>query len=364
MPYLNFSAMKTIKNDRTSIKTYLIGLISALFLLTSLSLRAEEFTKTYKEKYAVQKGATLSIDNKYGNVHCQNWEESSIAITVTITVDASSQEKADKVFDKINIALSGSPTMVSGVTTMGSINNADFSINYDIMMPKWANIDLENQFGEIYIAEVDGTAQINLEYGDLEVVALNGLGTDLTLKFSKGSVDYLKDGKVQVEYGKFESDGTGPLSIVSRFSGVDISKVEKLNLDSQYDEIELGAVGQIIAISRFSGVDVDKITGSFEFDSEYGDINVSYVGAAFGTGKVRNSFAGVDLTFDPKAAFNIDAQLEFGDISYPKTSSSVSKTTEDYTTNILKGKIGTAASPAGQLTIRSKHGDAEIEFAE
>jgi hypothetical protein len=356
--------MKTIQNHRTRYTTILNVLVAGAFLLSSFALQADDFTKTYKEKYAVQKGVTLSVDNKYGNVHCQNWEESNIAITVTITVDASSQEKADKVFDKIDIALSGSPTRVSGVTSMGSINNADFSINYDIMMPKWVNIDLNNQFGEIYIAEVDGTAQINLEYGDLEAVALNGAGTDLTLKFSKGSVDFFKDGKVLVEYGKFDSEGAGPLEIVSRFSGVDIKKVEKLNLDSQYDEIELGNVGQIISISRFSGVDVDKITGAFEFDSEYGDINVSYVGAGFGSGKVRNSFAGVDLTFDAKAVFNVDAELEFGDLSYPKGASSVSKITEDYTTNIVKGKIGTSSSPAGQLTIRSKHGNAEIDFAE
>ena len=321
--------MKSQINNRTTIRMIITGLIAGLFLFSASTLKADDFTKTYKEKYAIQKGAVLSIDNKYGDVHCQNWDESNISITVTITVDASTQEKADKIFEKISIDLSGTPTRVSGVTSMGSINNAEFSIDYDIMMPKWINLELDNQFGEIYIAEVDGTAKINLEYGDMEVVALNGLATDLTLKFSKGSVDYFKDGKVLVEYGKFESEGTGPIEVVSRFSGVDIEKVEKLNLDSQYDEIDLGSVGQLISISRFSGVDVDKITGSFEFDSEYGDINVSYIGAGFGTGKVRNSFAGVDLTFDPKASFNLDAELEFGDLSYPKGSSSVSKPQRD-----------------------------------
>ena len=122
-------------------------------------------------------------------------------------------------------------------------------------------------------------------------------------------------------------------------------------------------IGQIISISRFTGVEVDKITGSFEFDSEYGDIHVDYIGAGFGTGKVRNSFAGTDLVFDPKASFSVDAELEFGDMDYPKASSSVNKSTEGYTTTIVKGKIGPGTAN-GLLTIRAKHGDANIEYAE
>ncbi len=338
-------------------------MIAGLFLFSATSTSADDFTKSYNEKYAVQKGAVLAIDNKYGDVHCQNWDESNVSITVTITVDASSQEKANKVFDRISVNLTGSPTRVEGTTSVGSISNAEFSIDYDIMMPRWINLDIENQFGEIYIAEVDGNANINLEYGDMEVVALNGAVSDLTLKFSKGSVDYFKNGKVHVEYGKFESEGTGPVDIYSRFSEVEIEKSERVNLDSQYDEIELGSIGQIISISRFSGVNVEKINGSFEFDSEYGDIEVSYISAGFGTGKVRNSFAGTDLTFDSKATFNVDAEAEFGDVHYPRTGSSVSKETVGYTTNILKGKIGSGSGPAGQLTVKARHASVNIDFA-
>jgi hypothetical protein len=338
----------------------MIALI-ALFIFSASTSLADDFTKTYKEKYTVQKGAILAIDNKYGSVHCQNWDESSVSILVTVTVDASSQEKADKVLDKITVALSGSPMKVEGTTNVGSISNGDFSIDYDIMMPRWINIDLENQFGELYIAEVDGTAKIDLQYGELEAKALNGSGTDLTLKFSKGSVDYFKEGKVLVEYGNFRSEGTGPVDIYSRFSGIDVEKSEKLTLDSQYDEIEFGSVGQVIVISRFSGLEFGKITGSFEFDSEYGDIDVSYISAGFGTGKVRNSFAGTDLTFDSKAAFNLDAEAEFGEVNYPEGGSSVSEQTIGYTTNVVKGKIGNSGTP-GQLTVRAKHADVNIQL--
>lgn len=338
------------------------GTLAILFILASTRILAEDYTKTYKEKYTVEKGAVLQIDGKFGDIHCQVWDESSISILVTVRVDASSQEKADKVFDKISVDLSGSPTKVVGTTTVGNINNGDFSIDYDIMMPKWINVDLENQFGSIYLAALDGSAKIDVEYGALDADALNGMASDLTIKFSEADVAYFKDGKVNVEYGGFKANETGNVNIVSRFSHVDIEKAGNLNLDSQYDEIKMGPSGQVILISRFSGLDFDKIAGSFEFDVEYGDLSASGITANFGTGKVRNSFANIDLRFDPKATFNVDAELEFGDLDYPRSGSSMNKVTEDYTTNIYKGKIGSGAASGGQLNIRSKNANVSISF--
>lgn len=354
--------MKTLKIRNSASRIIIAATLAILFILASTRLFAEDYTKTYKEKYAVEKGAVLQIDGKFGDIHCQNWDESSISILVTVNVDASSQEKADKVFDKISVDLSGTPTKVMGTTTVGNINNGEFSIDYDIMMPKWINIDLENQFGSIYVAALDGSAKIDVEYGALDADALNGLASDITIKFSEADVAYFKDGKVDVEYGGFKSNETGNINVTSRFSHVDIEKAANINLDSQYDEIKMGPAGQVIVISRFSGLDFEKIGGSFEFDVEYGDLSASGITANFGTGKVRNSFANVNLKFEPKATFNVDAELEFGDLDYPKSGSSMSKITEDYTTNTYKGKIGSGATSGGQLNIRSKNANVNISF--
>ena len=356
--------MKTLNLKSLSNRSVFTGIMAALFILTALVASADDFTKTYKEKYPVQKGATLNVVNKFGDIHCQVWEESSVAITVTITVDAASQEKANKVMEKISVSLSGSASLVQGKTEVGNISNGDFSIDYDIMMPKWMNIDLDNSFGEIYLGVVDGTTKINLEYGAMKAEAMNGNASDLTIKFSESDVLYFKDGEVSVEYGGFKSEGAGNLDLYSRFSKVEVDKLEILNLDSQYDEIQIGSSGQVVAIGRFSGMNFDKITGTFEFDSEYGDIEVDYIGAGFVSGKVRNSFAGTNLTFDPKASFNVDAEVEFGDFDYPSANTSVNEQTVGYTTNIYKGKIGSSAASPGQLTVRSKHANVNIEFAD
>jgi hypothetical protein len=351
--------MKTLEKLIPTNYTSRIPIIT-LFFLGWLSLTAQDYSKTYQGKYDVDKGAGLVIVNKFGDIQCQAWDESSVSIVVTLKVDASSQERADKVFNKISVDLSGTRTKVQGITTVDNINNANFSIDYEIRLPKWVNIDLNNQFGDIYIDEIDGQTKINLEYGSMEAVSFNGPQTDLTMKFSDAKAGYMKGGNINIEYGEWELKGTENLRLYSRFSEITLEKVASLILDSQYDDVNVGSAGQVIVVGRFSEIDVDQINGDFDFDTEYGDVNVSYISAAFKTGKVRNSFAGVDLTFDKNATMTVDAEIEFGEMSYPKANTSMNHETVGYTTNIYKGKFG--SNPASQLKIITKNAEVSIDF--
>ena len=351
--------MKTLKKLTVNTLTSSV-LIASLFLLSWIPLIAQDFSKTYQGKYDVDKGAIMVIKSKFGDIKCQAWDENSVSIDVTINVEASSQERANKVFDKIGVELSGTRTKVTGVTTIDNINNGDFSIDYDIRFPRWITVDLDNQFGDILLDETDGQARINLEYGAMEAVAFNSTLNDVTLKFSDAEVGFMKAGDVNIEYGEWDMEGTENLKLYSRFSEINVDKAASLNLDSQYDEITIGEAGEIIAICRFSELDIEKISGDFDFDIEYGEIDVNYIAASFKTGKLRNTFAGADLTFDPKTSMTVDAEIEFGEMSYPKANASMNHEVIGYTTNIYKGKFGTGT--ASQLTIISKNSDVSIDF--
>jgi hypothetical protein len=353
--------MKT--NQKTiagSIVARILILIS--FLLPWATISAQDFTKVYKQKYDVERGANLIVQNKFGDINCQAWDENSIDITVTVKVDASSQEKANRVFEKIGVALSGNRTKVEGITTVGNINNADFSIYYEIRMPSWVNIDLNNKFGDIFLDETDGLVKINLEYGAMEANAFNGLNTELMVKFSKVKAGFMKDGTLKLEYSQWESKSAENIRITSRFGEITIDKITKLNLDSQYDEINIGSAGQVISISRFSELEFGKINGDFDFDIEYGELDVDFISAAFKLGKVRNTFAEASLVFDPRSSVNINAEMRFGELTYPKAVS-MNHEIVGYTTNIYKGKIGASASPGSSLSLNSKNADVKISFA-
>ena len=80
--------MKTLK---ISLLVVLLGVI-----VGTQAIAKEEFTKKISKSYDVNKDATLAIKNKFGKIHCQNWDQNAISIEVTITLEASNQEKANK----------------------------------------------------------------------------------------------------------------------------------------------------------------------------------------------------------------------------------------------------------------------------
>ena len=355
--------MKTIEKMNTMISNLKIAL-GIILLFPVVSVLSQDYTKIYEGSYPVDKGASLVITNKFGDVKCTNWEESKVSIVVTVTVEASSQEKADRLLGKISVDLSGDRTRVQGTTKIGEMNNSsDFSVNYEIRMPEWINLDFNCQFGDIYVDESEGSVKIRLDYGAMEANSFSSTNNDLTLKFSDGEVGFMKEGDIQVEYSEFKLKSTEKVKFYSRFSEVHLVNTGMLNLDSQYDEIEVDQSAEVISVSRFSELDFGKITGDFDFDTEYGDIEVDYIAPSFKAGKVRNSFANADLTFDLKANLNLDAELQFGDLSYPK-SALLNHVTEGYTTEIYKGRLGSGTGTPSQLTIISKNADASIRFTE
>ena len=351
--------MKTIitKTALTAALTFFL-LISGL-----LTAQAEEFKKQIDRTFEVNKNATLDLTNKFGDVHCQVWGDKKVSVKVEITVKAPNQEKANKIFDRIGVEIIGSPDRVTGVTEVGnmSFSNTEFSIDYYVMMPKSLNLELNNSFGEIFVEEVDGTAKINMEYGEMEVNALNGPNSEITVKFGEASIDYLKDGKINIEYGELDSKGANNLDIYSRFSELNIDKAESVVLDSQYDEINFGSTGRMEVVSRFSGIEIGKLNGNFNVDSQYGSFDAGYIYPGFTEGKIKVAFTGVTLTFDPKASFQVDAEIKFGSLSYPDNSS-VNHKEEGYVTNLYKGTVGSNKSASARLTIDSQNGDVDLSY--
>ncbi len=86
------------------------GMLTALFLLIFISasqVHGEEYNKIISQKYDVKPGALLKIDNRFGDVVCNNWDKMTIEIEVIITVHSSTQEKANN--EELLRRLSGAP---------------------------------------------------------------------------------------------------------------------------------------------------------------------------------------------------------------------------------------------------------------
>jgi len=343
-------------------------IITAILLLSGTSeLSAEEtFTKTVKKEFQVNKNALLSVDNKYGKIHCNNWDKDMVSIEVTISVETSNEQKASKIFDRINIEISGNSSHVQAETIFSkgfSTDNGDMEldIDYVIYMPETMSVDLDNKFGDIFVEEVLGEANIHLAYGTMEAKKLANANNNLEIKYSDVGIGYIESGDLEVKYSNFTLEETQRMNIESKFSNMAIETIIDTEIDSQYDSYDIGAVGTLNLETKFSGWKISKLKRSADIITEYGGIKIKYVPSGFGEINIENSYGDVGIGIDEAASYNLDAVMKYGSLDYPDDNANIRHEVEGYTTNIYHGTIGDDPNPSSQITIESKNAGITIK---
>jgi len=334
-------------------------LLTSLFVMILLSAGAsgDKFTRTVRKEYTVRKDASLTVDNKFGKIHCASWDKDMIAFEVTISVDAATEQKAARIFDMINVDIYGSESEVGAETEIsdafkGNNDNTSIRIDYMIRTPETVSLSLTNKFGDIYIEKVNGPSSIDLSYGNLEAGRLGSQDNDLDIKFSKASIDTITSFTADLKYSEFTVYNSKMMNAESKFSTVRVEKVTSAEIDSQYDTYSVGDVQTAEIESEFSTVKITKLLKRIQVASKYGSIQVKYIAPGFDKAEIYNEFGGVELGL---------ATIRLGSLNYPKEKASLVKESEGYTTTTYRGSIGTNKSAASRVFIDSSNAGVTIK---
>jgi hypothetical protein len=343
-------------------------MIAALFFFAiQVTAQAEEFTKKMNKSFDVNKNATLILKNKFGKIHCSNWDKNVIAIEVEIKVEASNQDKANRYFDRIKVEISGSNSQVSAITSFDDDlfkknSNNEISIDFNVSMPASVNLEVDHKFGDLIVGVVSGSSEIELSYGSLDIRRLEGNSNILDIKFSEGKIAYVKNAELELQYSELDIDEAGSMNAESKFSEFQLGKVDVLTLDSGYDEDYIGFVRDLDLEAGFSDVEVRNLTERIVADLDYGELKVKEVDAGFSLIEVTTSFGDANLGIHPDASFKLVATIKMGDFSYPRDKARLSVVDLSYTSNKYEGVIGDDENPTSRVMIETKNGGANLYY--
>lgn len=351
--------MKSLKSLTT------IVFLSALLLQVSFA-NADEVERTLaQKKFDVSSDALLSVEHKFGKIKCKNWDQNSISVKVTASVEASSVEKANKLLDRISVDVDGNSNAVSVESKFSdklfSGKNNNLTIDIEIMMPESVRLDIDHQFGNAYIEVADGDSEISIQYGSLEVKALKSNSNDIEVSFSEANLDYVGKGDLDISYSTLKVEEGLDLNIESDYSTVTISKVDNLKIENEGGNVNIGEIGSVDLTSKFSEFKISKLHNLMIADTEYGSLKVWDIEAGFSQIIVENSFGSVNLEFMNDASFNLEADMEFCDLNYPKSSASFSKRIVESTEKYYQGTIGSGSSKSS-VSIESSFGNVSIDM--
>lgn len=325
---------------------------------------AEEFEKSIKKSYDVNKNATLILKNKFGEIRCETWDKNIISIDVQILVDAKNEQKAQKVFEKINIEISDSKNLVEAITHIESINNSsqEFSVNYKVFFPETITLNLVNKFGNTYLPNIYGSSNIKISYGDINANGLLNNDNKLKVVYGDACIDKIKKADIEISYSEVSIYNMGIAKIDSKFSELSIDNINELDLVTQYDEIEIEKLDLLVLNSQFSDVGIDKLTRLAELDIQYGECSIETLEYGFEKISIISSFSDVKIGIDNKASFSISAKLKFGNMRFPESQSNIWKFVEKPTSKEIEGVVGSEKNPSSLIVVDSKNGNVKLYY--
>jgi hypothetical protein len=299
-------------------------------LLLSTQVKAEdplvEKKKTYTKSYTVSNSDNVSFNNQFGELQINTWDKNEVKVTVTITAEASTDEKAQAILDHISIEDGKSNDGVYFNTRLdkqkGSNWGGDkerFKIDYVVYMPARNPLMAKNSFGLTTIGDYSGEVTLESKYGRLTAGKLSNV-KKVTIEYSKGTIASINNGSLIVKYSKASVGNIdGNVNAVIEYSiiyklGVD-NNAKALTVKNSYSKLHVNVNTNISANFDIS-TSYGNLRNNTKFDikEEGGDdnshgprFNKRYQGKS-GSGniamKIKSEYGQVTLTHDSNSDDN------------------------------------------------------------
>jgi len=199
--------------------TIFLGFILILAITTPQQVFAYRMETEWERTFDIGKEPEFFLENVNGRIEVEGWDRDEIKVTAEITIKASSREKAEELFKRIDFEVDADlhEVYVKAVLPkkrFGNIfglfggNSESINIRYYVKMPYRTHFELESVNGKITVNDVEGIflvktvnggIDLDLEGGAGDITTVNGgidcdikgfpIGGELNVKTVNGSVN-------------------------------------------------------------------------------------------------------------------------------------------------------------------------------
>lgn len=361
--------MKPINN---TLVAFLILVTSSVMLNTDAY--SNKLNKTIKKEFTAEKGTLVRIDNRFGQVNIENWDKNSVSITVEITVEHPSKDRAEKMLSSINVSLDQNGSEIVAITEIDekafkslsgfSFNSStkEMSIDYKVMMPKDLNLNLKNKFGDIFINEITGHSRIELKYGNLKANRIfygsNEPLSSLVLGYGNATIDEVDWMRIDIKYSDLTVNKSKAMVVVSKYSKINVDRSSSIVVESKYDTYNIGNIANLVGESGYTTYRVKYLDKKLDINSRYGDVKIGEVAKNFESIRFNGSYASINAPIDPSISYNIYGTAAYGDISY-NSPARVSRIESNNKVSV-DGTVGDKTDAKSKIEITVRYGSARL----
>ncbi len=152
------------------------ALCAFIVLLFSIPVHGDEFRRVSRYAVRMFSYGTLTLNTRTGDLDIEGWDNPRLTIKAEKVVEAGSAKKAEKLYHRIGVHLTGQDHKISLSTTYPSRrpwrpfrDESKLSVNFTIHMPYDANVRLKCVDGDVTVSGIVGKEMLDVNYGDVEV---------------------------------------------------------------------------------------------------------------------------------------------------------------------------------------------------
>ena len=342
-------------------KSLLLSLL--LIIAATFSLSAQDAQKTYSETYDISKGVTLSAETKYSDIELLTWEKDVVDIFVEVEVDASSDNKAREMLEKIEVQINKSGNTITLETKMdnGWSRNVKVEINITIKAPKYINLDMENSYGDLFIQEVSGLVLLDLKYSNLKAGSLSR-GNEkpynmIDLAYSNAEVDEAGWVEVELSYSDLEINSSRMLFVESKYSKLIGEKAGGIITKGAYDKYYIDEIDSFVAELRYSGLKFEVLNNNLNLHSAYTNAKIFKLSKDFEEVEASLAYGNIYIDVEAGASYKFEGEAKYGNVNID-SGERLSKTKENNYVRVW-GSVGSSAKSSMKLI--TKYGNCTIE---
>ena len=340
-----------------------------------------EYTQKIEETFSFSTDSPdILISNKYGEVNIVSSDRKDAHFEVVITVEAKSRDRADQIFDKININLDGGNTRAQGITEFKSKKgwgwtkkNEKYKIDYLVHLPTKADLEIRHKYGDFVISNHTGNIDLNLKYGNGVIQDVEGAltlklgyvdrftvgeitgGIDLACSYSDLNFDRTPEIEGETKYSNISFEHADEVDLISKYDHLKAESIGNLNIEGKYNEFDIGNLGSGDITVNYTKTTIDQVENNAEFVTRYGSVNIGSVSNSADLIDIESNYTSYRISGAP--GINLDIDTKYVDISYPDNLE-INYRDQDSNELKLKGKSGSA-----QLTLKAtmKYGALKIK---
>lgn len=322
--------------------------------------------KTITKAYFVNPDATVQINNSYGTIAVQLWDENKISITAKITVNGTNESVVMEKLEATSIEFTSTTKALIGAKTVfptdkgwswnRNSKKVNFQINYTVLLPKKGNVILSNNYGEILLPKLYGSANIKCNYGDITAGELLDTNNSISLNYSGNTtIDYAAKLNCSSNYSDITVAKGENLTISGNYNKYQLSNLDKINGAGNYNDYKVRNASYLGYSGNYTDFILNQVA-STTLDINYGQVK-NYLQSNYKDATITANYSSIKIYAATNMDFDFDIRCIYGNL---KTDLDLNYSVKSMKNNINQYKGNFNSNGKSKITISTNYGSVQL----